>query len=121
MFIKEECFMKVYMSYFEKMASGQIVLNSRETRVFGVLGLNTQYGGTVRITQKAIAQKTKMDTAQVSKAIKGLIEKNIIIKKRNNMGLYYQFEQTLISKGSQKTEAQRKFRVIKGKKIASVI
>lgn len=118
MFTKEGCFMKFYMSYFEKMASGEIVLNSRETRVFGVLGLNSQYGGTVKITQKAISKKIQMDPAQVSKAIKGLVEKNIIVKKRNDMGLYYQFEKSLIAKGNnkyQEDKIKRNFKVIKGK------
>ena len=114
----DETFMKVYMKFFEKMARGELILNATETKLFGILGLNANYGGIVKLTQKAITKETGLPQPQISRGIKGLVEKNIIKKKRNNMGIFYQFEQDLISKGYKQKEQKRTahLKVINGKK-----
>lgn len=114
--------MKLYMEYFQRMANGSLFLNSTETKIFGVLGLHAQYGGIVQITQKAIAKKLKIAQPQVSLGIKGLIKKNVITKKRNDMGIFYEFNSNFISKGSKKQQPttpkiKTHLRVINGKNL----
>lgn len=116
MCIKDEHFMKVYMSFFKGLANREFKLTFAEQAMFGALALNSKYGGRIDAPQKKLIQESNLTQSQASLALKGLVEKNIIQKKKNNLGIVYEFQSNLISKGSKPTpKITTHLKVINGK------
>jgi hypothetical protein len=63
-------------------------LSKNEMQLLIYLIANANYQGSVNLTYKELVTNLKLDTGNISKAVKGLVNRNIIIKSTSNGNKY---------------------------------